>query len=82
MRLKWFYFSQMSFHLICQIFLAENHKNFKVGKILKFDEETKYFEKKKRFHPLKIIFNEMGRRKKLPVVAVVLLFCAIFFRIW
>ena len=46
MRLKWYYFSKMSFHVICEVFSAENQKVFNVGKIRKYDEETEYFEKK------------------------------------
>ena len=33
-------------------FLGKNQKKFKVGKVTNNDEETEYFEKKKRFHPL------------------------------
>ena len=40
----------MSFHLICEVFLAENQKNFKIGKIKKYDEETVYFEKESAFN--------------------------------
>ena len=43
----------MSFHLIFEVFLAENQKQIKFGKIRKYGEETEYFEKKKRFHPSK-----------------------------
>ena len=36
----------MSFHLTFEVFLAENQKKNKFGKIRNFDEETEFFEKK------------------------------------
>ena len=46
MRLKWYYFLKMSFHLIFEVFLAKNQKKNKVGKIRIYDEQKRYFEKK------------------------------------
>ena len=46
MRLKWYYFLQMSFHLVLRFFGWKSEKNRKLEKIRKYDEETEYFETK------------------------------------
>ena len=47
MRIKWYYFLKMSFHVICEVFLAKNQKIFKGGEFRNYHEETEYFEKKR-----------------------------------
>ena len=59
----------MSFHLICEVFLAKNQKIFKVGKIRKYDEETEYFEIKNAFIFQKGTFYQKGKAQNMPVVA-------------
>ena len=49
MRLNCHFLNKVSFHLVCQVFFAENWKIFKVRKIRKYDEDTEYFEKKNAF---------------------------------
>ena len=39
----------MHFHLICEVFWAENQKNSKGVKFIKYDEETQCFDEKKMF---------------------------------
>ena len=47
MRIKWYYFLKMSFHLICKVLLDEIHKIFQVWKIRKY--ETEYVKEKNSF---------------------------------
>ena len=49
MRIKWYYFIKMFFHLICEVFLAENQKYFNVGKVRKYDEDTIIWKKNVSF---------------------------------
>ena len=55
-------------------FLAKNQKKFKVGKIRNNDEETDYFEKKKRFHLLKRHLYQYGKPENMLLVTGRLLF--------
>ena len=58
----------MTVNLIFVVILAENQKIFKVGKIRKYDEETKYFEKK-YIHLLIRHLYQNGKLEKMPMVA-------------
>ena len=49
MRLKWYIFLKLSLHLI----FGKSQKKIKLRKVRKYDEETEYFAKKKRFLPSK-----------------------------
>ena len=60
MRLKWYYFSKTSFHLISEVFFAKNQKIFQVGKIGIYDEETVFLQNK-RFHLLKRLRYQNGK---------------------
>ena len=62
MGLKWFFFLEMSFHLIFEIF-GKNQINKLNEKFRKYDEETEYFEKKNAFIFLKGFFNNVGWRR-------------------
>ena len=66
MRLKWYYFLRMLFHLICDVFLAENKNIFKAGK--KLENMKKQIIQKKRFHLSKTHFYQNGKAQKMPVV--------------
>ena len=50
----------MSFHLICEFFLIENEKVFKVGKIRKDDYEKSVLEKH---------LHQKGKAQSMPAVA-------------
>ena len=60
MRLKWYFFLKMSFHLIFEGFLAKIRKK-KMENLENMKKQ--YFEKKNAFILLKDIFNKVGGRK-------------------
>ena len=66
MRLIWYFFVKICFHLFLNYF-DKNQKKIKIGKVGKNDEKTEYIEKKV-FILLKDIFNHVEGRK-IPQVA-------------
>ena len=45
MRIKWYYFLKMTFHVICEFF-GKNQKILKSGEIRDYNEETESLEEK------------------------------------
>ena len=69
MRIKWYYSVKMSFPpYLWGFFDKKNQKIFKVGKVIKYDEES-VFSRKKRFHLLKSLLYKNGKAQNIPVVA-------------
>ena len=68
MHIKWCCFSKMCFHSIREAFLAKNQKSFTCVKIKKYEEETEYFEKKKRFLLKKHLYQN-AKAHNMPEVA-------------
>ena len=79
MRLKWYCFLKMFFHLIYEVFW-QIRKFFKLEKLENMMK--KHFFEKKRFHLLKKLLYQNGKAQNMPMVAGRLVLLVRFDYLW